>query len=185
MSVEPLQQAIHSTRAVLAQVDPNDLGRSTPCQSWKVSDLVNHIVGAQYFFATAAAGEPPSEPTDYASGDILGEFDRGSAASVASFSKDGVMERTLHLPFGDMPGAAFIGLAATDTFVHGWDLAKSLGQPTDLDPGLATALLGQVKPFLPDELRGDDGKAPFGPEQPAPADASNADRLAAFLGRRV
>ena len=186
MSVEPLQQAIQSTWAILVQVDPKDLDRSTPCQSWKIADLVNHIVGGQFFFATAARGEAPSgEQKDYSGGDIVGEFDKGAAASVASFSQDGVMERTLHLPFGDMPGSVFVGLAATDTFVHGWDLAKALGQPTDLEPGLAAALLAQMQPFLPPDIRGEDGKAPFGPEQPAPDGASNADRLAAFLGRKV
>jgi len=186
MSVEPLQQAIKTTRSVLANVDPKDLDRSTPCRSWKVSDLVNHIVGGQFFFATAAKGEPPSgEQKDYSTGDFVAEFDRGSAASVDAFSQDGVMAKTLHLPFGDMPGSVFVGLAATDTFVHGWDLAKALGQPTDLEPGLATVLLTQVQGFLPAEVRGEDGKAPFGPEQKAPEGASNADRLAAFLGRTV
>jgi hypothetical protein len=34
-------------------------------------------------------------------------------------------------------------------------------------------------------FRGDDGKAPFGPEQTAPAGATAADRLAAFSGRTV
>jgi uncharacterized protein (TIGR03086 family) len=186
MSVEPLQQAIKSTRSVLADIDPQDMDRATPCQSWKVADVVNHIVGGQFFFATAARGEPPSgEQPDYATGDFLAEFDRGSAASVEAFSQDGAMARTVHLPFGDMPGSVFVGIAATDTFVHGWDLAKAVGQPTDLEPGLADALLSQIRGFLPAEVRGEDGKAPFGPEQQAPEGCSHADRLAAFLGRRI
>ena len=37
---------------------------------------------------------------------------------------------------------------------------------------------------IQDAFRGPEG-APFGPEQPAPAGASAADQLAAFLGRRV
>jgi len=186
MTVEPLQQAIQSTRGVLSNVDRADLSGATPCASWKVSDLINHIVGAQKFFADGVNGEPLSpEQTEYAAGDFLADFDRGSAASVAAFSQDGAMERMLHLPFGDMPGAVFFGLACTDTFIHGWDLAKATGQPTDLEPDLAAALLAQVKPVLPDAFRGPDGQAPFGPEQQAPDGASNADRLAAFLGRTV
>jgi uncharacterized protein (TIGR03086 family) len=186
MSVEPLQQAIKSTRAVLSNVGPNDLDRSTPCQSWKVSDVINHIVGGQFFFTAAANGEPPSgEQVDFSSGDFVAEFDRGSAMCVNAFSQDGVMEKVLHLPFGDMPGAIFVNLAATDTFVHGWDLARALGRPTDLEPGLATVLLTQIQGFLPAEARGADGQAPFGPAQQAPAGAPNADQLAAFLGRAV
>ena len=186
MSVEPLQQAIKSTRAVLASIDRNDLAKSTPCASWKVSDVVNHIVGGQYFFAGAVNGEAPSgEQPDFAGGDFVADFERGSAACVAAFSQDGAMERIIHLPFGDFPGAVFVGLASTDTFVHGWDLAKATGQPTDLEPELAAGLLAGIKPSLPDSFRGSDGQAPFGPEQPAPDGASNADQLAAFLGRTV
>ncbi len=186
MTVQPLQQAIQSTRGVLSNVDKGDLSRSTPCASWKVSDLINHIVGAQQFFTDGVNGAPlNAEPTEYATGDFMGDFDRGSAAAVAAFSQEGAMERMLHLPFGDMPGGVFYGLACTDTFIHGWDLAKATGQPTDLEPELAAALLAQVKPALPDTFRGPDGVAPFGPEQQAPEGASNADRLAAFLGRTV
>jgi uncharacterized protein (TIGR03086 family) len=147
---------------------------------------VKHIVGGQFFLATAAnGGQPTRDQHDYSAGDFVGEFDRGSAASVAAFSQDGVMERMLHLGFADMPGSVFIGLASTDTFIHGWDLAKATGQPTDLEPELADALLAGIRPVLPDSFRGPEGKAAFGPEQQAPAGASNADKLAAFLGRTV
>ena len=62
--------------------------------------------------------------------------------------------------------------------------AKATGQPTDLEPELATQLLATVGSFLPDEARGEDSSgAPFGPKQEAPEGASEADRLAAFLGR--
>ena len=94
------------------------------------------------------------------------------------------MEKMLTLPFGQMPGSAFIGLAATDTFVHGWDLAKATGQSTDLDPALATQLLAGSRQAIQPAFRSETGN-PFGPEQTAPAGASNADQLAAFLGRTV
>jgi len=186
MSTQSLQQAITSTRAVLAGVTRDQLDSPTPCQSWTVAQLVDHVVGAQFFFTAVARGEQLSgEPRKFADGDFLAAFDEGSATSVAAFSADGAMERIMHLPFGDMPGAAFIGIAATDTFTHGWDLARATGQGTDLDPGLAEALLTASKAAIQPAFRGPDGKAPFGPEQQAPAGATNADRLAAFLGRTV
>src|SRR4051794_39428934 len=124
MTVEPLERAIHSTRVVLEGIKPDDLGRTTPCVSWTVSDLVNHIVGGQFFFATVVRGDKPTrDQTDFAAGDFVAAFDEGSAAAVAAFSGDGALERTVHLPFGDMPGAVFLGIASTDTLVHGWDLA--------------------------------------------------------------
>ena len=184
MSTEPLQQAIAVTREVLTKITPEQLSSPTPCSSWDVAALINHVVGAQHFFAAGVAGTKPAGEEDFAAGDYVQSFDDGAAALVAAFSADGVMERTLTLPFGEMPGAAFAGLATTDTFQHGWDLAKATGQNTDLAPDLATALLAQSKASIQDAFRGPEG-APFGPEQTVADDAPAADRLAAFLGRSV
>ncbi len=186
MSTQPLEQAIKSTRAVLEGVTPDQLDSPTPCQSWTVAQLVDHIVGAQYFFATAASGEPLSaDDRTFAGGDFLGEFDKGSQACLAAFGAPGAMERIMKLPFGDMPGSAFVGLATTDTFVHGWDLARATGQKVDFDQELSGALLAGSRQAIKEAFRGEDGKAPFGPAKEAPAGASNADQLAAFLGRTV
>ena len=185
MAAEVLEQAISVTRGVLVNVSKEQLGDLTPCAQWKVSDLVNHIVGGQYFFAAGATGAPPSaEETDYAAGDFVAAFDEGAQHSLAAFRVDGVMEKMLTLPFGQMPGSAFLGLAATDTFTHGWDLAKATGQDTDLAPELASQLLAGAKQAIAPAFRSEDG-AVFGPEQTAPAGACNADQLAAFLGRKV
>ena len=185
MTTEPLEQAIASTRGVLTGVSKQQFGDNTPCAKWKVSDLINHIVGAQYFFQAGASGAPiESDETDFSATDFLSAFDEVAARSVEAFRADGVMERTLTLPFGQMPGSAFLGLAATDTFTHGWDLAKATGQATDLAPALAALLLDGARKSIMPEYRSEDG-AVFGPEQQAPQGASNADQLAAFLGRTV
>jgi uncharacterized protein (TIGR03086 family) len=186
MSTQPLEQAIKSTRAVLAGVQPDQLTASTPCASWTVAQVIDHVVGGQHFFSAAVNGEPlDATPQEFAGGDFLSAFDSASAATLAAFGADGAMERIVHLPFGDMPGAAFVGIAATDTFTHGWDLARATGQATDLQPELAEALLVGAKGAIQDSFRGEEGKAPFGAQQEAPASASSADRLAAFLGRTV
>jgi uncharacterized protein (TIGR03086 family) len=185
MAVEPLQTAVASTRAVLAGTRPDQLDGPTPCASWKVRDVINHIIGAQSFFLAGINGTPPSgDAGDPASGDFLKSYDEATAQTVAAFQRDGVLESMLKTPVGQLPGGAFLGLAATDTFVHGWDLAKATGQGTDLEPALADALLVGARQAIQDSFRGPEG-APFGPEQQAPAGASNADKLAAFLGRTV
>ena len=185
MATEPLEQAIASTRVVLAGVSKEQLDDETPCAAWKVSDLINHIVGGQYFFESCAKGDVPAGgDTDFSSGDFVSAFDEGSQRCLAAFRVEGVMETMLTLPFGQMPGSAFVGIAATDTFTHGWDLARATGQSTDLDPALAGQLLAGAKQFIQPAFRSPDG-AVFGPEQSAPDGASNADQLAAFLGRRM
>ena len=137
-------------------------------------------------FHSALQGRPPSPAApDFAAGDFVASFDEGAAQAVAAFQTEGAMDRRVRLPFGELPGSQFLYLAATDTFVHGWDLAMATGQPTDLAPELAAQLLDGARNAIGDSMRGPDGAAPFGPEQKAPEGASNADQLAAFLGRTV
>jgi uncharacterized protein (TIGR03086 family) len=175
-----------ATRAVLANVTADDMSKATPCASWDVAGLINHLVGAQYFFAAGMKGERPSGgETDYAAGDYVSAFDEAAATLAACFDADGVMETTVKMPFGEMPAGAVMGLAMNDTFTHGWDLAKATGQSTDIAPQLATQILEQAKSSIQDAFRGEDGAAPFGLEQECPDGACPADQLAAFLGRDV
>lgn len=191
MGAELLSGAMASTSDVLARVSAADLEGATPCASWKVRELINHLVGTQSFFATVATtGEPPSgdsagEAPDFSAGDFQAAFAEESARCLAAFEADGAMERTMKLPFGEMPGSAFVNIATSDTFTHGWDLAKATGQSTDLNPEVAAELLTFAHGELPDEWRGPDGVAPFGPKVEAPAGACAADQLAAFLGRQL
>ncbi len=184
MSTQPLEQAMAVSRGVLAAVTPDQMQASTPCESWDVAALINHMVGAQNFFTAGMEGSPPGEEQDYAGGDYMAAFDEAAAKTVACFQADGALERTVSLPFGDMPGAAFMGLAMTDTFQHSWDLAKATGQDTDLAPQLAEGLLAASRQSISDGFRGPEG-APFGSEKQCPDGSCNADQLAAFLGRDV
>ncbi len=185
MSSQPYQTAAASTRSVMEQVAAEQMGNETPCASWKVNELINHIVGAQHLFLAGAKGTPPvGADADFASGDYLAAFDEVVAEATEVYSQEGFAGQMFNLPFGDMPGGALIGLAATDTFQHGWDLAKATDQTTDLAPELAASLLAQSKKAIQDSFRGPEGAA-FGPEQQSAEGAANADQLAAFLGRSV
>lgn len=191
MTTEALQEAFAVTRGILVNVSPADYDKPTPCASWTVRDLVNHIVeGANWFgLCVEAGGAPDPDPTkdvDYAADDLLVAYDQGVEGSLSGFGAPGALEKQLRLPFGEMPAGVFMSIATNDVFTHGWDLARATGQGSDLDGRLAAQLLAGMKLAVSDEMRGADGSgAPFGPERPAPAGASPADQLAAFLGRSV
>ncbi len=187
MSTESLEQAFASTHKILENVGPDQLDRSTPCASWDVRQLINHIVGGSHYVAeTTESGQAPEFPdTDFAAGDAVTSYDEGIRAALAAFGAPGAEEKMLKLPFGEIPGAVFLGIVTSDQFVHGWDLAKATGQPTDLDPVLAGQLLEGVRAIIADEFRGPDGTMPFGPKVEAPDSAPPVEQLAAFLGRRI
>jgi uncharacterized protein (TIGR03086 family) len=186
MSAVVLQQAFASTGGILANVSADDLDLPTPCASWAVRDVINHVVGGTTYFAvTAETGTAPAVgDADHAAGDFKTSFEEGAARAVNAFSAPGAMEKTMKLPFGELPGSIFVLIAANDTFTHGWDLAKATGQSTDLDPALADQLF-QAAQVIPDEMRGADGQAPFGPKVEVPDSAPAADKLAGFMGRRI
>ena len=183
MATENLERAFASTRNVLSNVRSDQLDDPTPCISWDVRTLINHIVGGSHWFAASTnAGVAPDVPdTDFASGDFVASYDEGVKASLAAFGAPGAQEKIVKLPFGEFPGSAWMGLATMDTFQHGWDLAKATGQDTDLDPDLAAGLLANAG--IPDQFRGPDGQAPFGQQVDADDSAPPASQLAAYLGR--
>ena len=187
MATEGFEQAVSVAKDVLGNVKADQLDDPTPCASWKVRDVINHLVGGSYFFAAATNGEAAgdgSDAPDFASGDYTAAYEEGSKQAVAAFAAPGALERIVKVPFGEFPGAAWMGLATTDTFTHAWDLAKATGQSTDLAPKLAEQLLVGARQAISDAVRGDE-PMPFAAEKPCPDGATPADRLAAFLGRSV
>ena len=185
MATDRLEQAFTTTRRILAGVTRDQLDGPTPCASWDVRVLVNHIIGGSFWFAdTIATGGADTLPTrDYTGGNLVGSYDEGIRATLAGFGAPGALEAIIRLPFGEFPCARYMSLATNDTFVHGWDLAKATGQPSDLDPSLALELLDESRRAIPDAFRGPDGDAPFGSVVEIADSAPAADRLAAFLGR--
>lgn len=182
----PLEAVFASTREVMASVQPDQLGAQSPCAEWDVAGVINHVVGAQHFFAAGMRGEQPAEGQNWAEGDYMAAYDEASAACLACFQEEGALEKTVALPFGEMPGSAVMGMAMTDIFTHGWDIAKATGQSTDLAPELAAGILAQSQRAISPEWRGpEDSPAPFGAEAQCADDSCAADQLAAFLGRQV
>jgi uncharacterized protein (TIGR03086 family) len=186
VSSQILRRACASTGTVLAALRPADLDRPTPCASWTVRDVVNHLMGGAAFFAELAETgmvTDGDEDPDFTTGDFNAAFRSQASRLVAAFNAPGAMDKMMKMPIGDLPGSVCVWIAAGDIFTHGWDLAKATGRPTDLEPELAAALLARIMPLLPDSMRGPEGQAPFGPRVEVPESAAPADRLAAFEGR--
>jgi uncharacterized protein (TIGR03086 family) len=141
------------------------------------------VGSARWAPAALVGGETAEE--DVVAGDFRARYDESMNAALEAFRSDGVLEKTVLLPFGEVSGATLLGIATGDQFTHGWDLARAIGRPTDLDPDLAEELLAQAYRMIPEDSRGPDGAAPFGPIVRPPTGASPADRLAAYLGRSV
>lgn len=182
-----LERALEGTAALVGSVREDQLTLSTPCRSWNVAALVDHVVEDLRQFTLRATGGRPdwSAQARPAGPDRLGAFRAGAAELLAAWRQAGDLTGTMQLPgLGEVPARFPVDQQIAEFAVHAWDLATATGQRLELDPEVAEAALAWARTALRPEFRGteEDGKA-FGPEVPAPPDASAADRLAAFFGR--
>jgi uncharacterized protein (TIGR03086 family) len=99
--------------------------------------------------------------------------------AAAAFRAAGAMDAPCAVSYGPVPGSVYCGHRFLDVLVHGWDVAKSTGQDTTLDPALVEALWVVVEPQL-DMLA---GSGAFGTKVEAPAGADRQTQLLEALGR--
>ena len=92
---------------------------------------------------------------------------------------DGVLERMVHLSFGDVPGQEYAQQLHADLLIHGWDLARATGGDEGLDPELVQACASWFKER--EELYR--GSGAVGPRAELPAGADAQTELLAAFGR--
>ncbi len=146
--------------------------------------LVNHIVSEDRWVPPLLEGKTIEEVGDAFDGDILGddpkaEWSDAARAALEAADRDGAMEVTAHLSFGDTPADEYISQVLADHVVHAWDLARGIGVDDELDPELVDFVLDFYAPQV--ELWR--GAGIFGPEIEVSEDADRQTKLLAMVGR--
>ncbi|ANY07141.1 TIGR03086 family metal-binding protein [Pseudonocardia sp. HH130630-07] len=179
--------ALDRVAALAAAVPADRMADPTPCDGFDVRTLLAHLVTTVRRPAALAAGTDPAAPP-LVSADVL---DAPAAAYVAEAAAvqvawsrpdtGALLDRTVRLPFGEVPGRTAVWAFVNETLVHGWDLAVATGQDPEGDPELATTALVAARQLIPAEPRG--GPVPFAPVVPPAPGAGPAERLANWSGR--
>ena len=181
-----LATAFDVAHAVIKTVPSDQWTSASPCSEWDARGVLNHVIGGAKMIATCVAGQPfdhASVAGDLGGADPAATYRAAADAALAAFKADpSVLGRPVTMPFGEMPGAVVANIFVSDHFGHAWDIAKATGQSTDLASEFAEGVLAGAKMFISADLR---KPGMFDAEKPAPAGASAADRLAAFMGRQV
>lgn len=181
-----LARALEQTGAIIARVQPAQVALPTPCRAWNVRALVNHVVQDVRMFTAMVSGVT----WDQRDADVIGDdwataYRAAADALLAAWQREGALDGTVQLPFGEAPARWCVGQQISDLVVHGWDIATATGQSTDLDPELGQMALEWARQNLQPQFRGEEGSGQsFGPEVPVPDTAPLHDRLAAFFGRQ-
>jgi len=169
-------------RAQVTAVDPDDLGRATPCSEWDVAGLVAHSIGAMEYYARLARGDEDVRPVTVevtAVDEMITLFDAAAADGVAAWSEPEVLDRRVRMVLGPMPGRDALAVHIGDLAIHAWDLATALRSALELPPDLARDARATWEQVF---TRLDRGTV-FAEEVAAPDDASPTARLVAYCGR--
>jgi uncharacterized protein (TIGR03086 family) len=168
-----LTHALDQVSELIAGTERDQAELSTPCRSWTVRQLVDHLITDLGNFAASVRGEKPdwSKPADSSDGEWVDRFAsarRGLDEAWSAADLDALVQGMA----GEAPLVSRADQQVAELAVHAWDLARATGQSEDLDPDVAEYGLGWGTQHLAAQFRGpeDEGKS-FGPEVPVPADA--------------
>ncbi|MDP1820765.1 MAG: TIGR03086 family metal-binding protein [Acidimicrobiales bacterium] len=180
---QQLDEIIPLLKGVVDGVSAEQLDAATPCGTYTVRGVLEHMLNGATAFAPAFRGEPsPASAGGAGTGDLRAQWRAAMDDLLDSVHAPGAQERTIAAPIGVVPGSVFARFVAFDGLVHGWDLATATGQEYGPREELVDEVAGFARQALAPEMRdGDTFKA----ETDVPADAGSLERLVAFSGRTI
>jgi uncharacterized protein (TIGR03086 family) len=185
-----LGPAARELARLLTGVRDEQLRDPTPCSSYTLGDLLQHVRGLAEAFTVAGRKEQPaggSKPPPQGDASLLSDDWRSATADwlerlVGTWSQPAAWEGTAWIAGFEAPAYAVGITAANELTVHGWDVARASGQHLDLEEqALAPAreFVAMLSGPGSEQARGD----AFGPAVPVPAGASLLDEVVAGNGR--
>jgi uncharacterized protein (TIGR03086 family) len=183
--ISALRKAVDQTGQIVASVKGDQLSGPTPCADWDTRALLNHTIGVVEMFDDAVQTKPFNGSifaNDNVGDDPGASYEARAAVLRDTLAQPNVLERTWTMPFGEVPGVVGAGFATLELFQHGWDVARASGQHIDFDADVTDAVKTTAQMMPAEQVR---VAGVFGAEASCPPDASDEDRLAAFLGRTL
>lgn len=169
---------------MVSQVTPDQWNAPTPCEEWRVRDLVNHVVAENLWVPPLMSGNSPEDIGDTLEGDVLGDepviaYAHSFEAADAAISQEGALQREVTVSYGTVPSSAFVGHRFMDLVLHGWDLAVAIGADREMETGLAAATWAEVEP----QIEFLEASGLFGEPRILGDEVSAQERLLAATGR--
>jgi uncharacterized protein (TIGR03086 family) len=177
-----LQPAARRMARLVEGVPDDALDHPTPCERYRVGDLLDHIGGFALAFRAAAVKKPleggPAGDAANLGDDWRARIPRDLRALAEAWSDPEAWTGMTAAGGVDLPGEVAGIVALDELVIHGWDLAKATSQPAGYDGPGVEAVLGMVQ-----EFRAGGAEGLFGDEVPVPDDAPLFDRILGIAGR--
>jgi uncharacterized protein (TIGR03086 family) len=165
------------------------LDAPTPCPSYSVGDLIDHVGGLALAFTvaarktTAASGsEGPSADASRLADDWRLRIPQDLGSLAEAWRDSAAWSGTTEAGGLELPGEVAGLVALNELVVHGWDLARATGQAYDGDPVSLEAVYAFLDSFssaTSDEQR----EGLFGPVVEVQDDAPLLARIVGLSGR--
>lgn len=165
-------------------VRPEHLDAPTPCGTFNVSQLLEHLISWAPIIEAVALRKPltsgrPDEPTGVLAPGWREDYLRAIDRIVSSWRPDAAWEGTVDLGFAKAPASVIGDKNLCEFVVHGWDLARGTGQEFRCDPDVAGTTLRLVLETV--DVTREAGM--FGAEVPQPESATALERALGATGR--
>jgi uncharacterized protein (TIGR03086 family) len=185
-SLTLLDRALDQVAELITGTRRDQAELRTPCRSWTVAQLVDHLISDVGNFAAGVRGEKPdwAQPAGASERDWVDAFASARRGLDAAWSAADLDAAVPTMSGGEAPLVSRADQQVAELGIHAWDLARATGQSEELDPDVAEYGLRWATQNLAAQFRGpeDEGKS-FGVEVPVPADAPVYERLAGWFGR--
>ena len=169
----------------VAGIAPEAWDKPSNLAGWTIRELVGHATGSAAKIVALLEGAEiwrgPSQPEDWITAEpeaALRELSDKMRAAIPGADFAALRPS----PGGEVPLRRALGFPVADLALHSWDIHRSQGRLTEL-PDDVLALTRALVEALPEAALRRPGA--FGPEQPAPENATPTTALMAFLGRSV
>ena len=181
---ELLDAAVSYALAGAAMATPAQLSCPTPCTSWNLQTLLDHLSDSigelTDLIGNAGAAAPAAPPGPWPEGDPTARL-RGQAARLrAACATPRAVARLVAIGDREITASMVAVTGAIEITVHGWDIFSACGTHRPVPPGLASALLPAAALLVTPRTR----PGLFAGPVHLPGSAVPGDQLVAFLGRQ-
>ena len=184
----PLLESYENAAVIVSGITSDQVTLRTPCPSYDVVRLIDHIVEAGHRAAALGRGQVPPAGDDsphVGLADAPAQLRRAAGEAARAWGDDSRLSSSFTMPWAEeYTGATLVNMYLAELAAHAWDLALATGQLDRLDPSLAVSALDGARAMIKPAYRNMVAPgSPFGTEVPPPPGADDWERLAAFTGR--
>ena len=134
---------------LVASVGADEWHNGTPCSEWDVRALVHHVLSEAIVGSLLLEGMTVAQVGDRFEGDVMGDdptswpglFEESMRQAHAAVAQPGVLERRVHLSYGEDSAQEYVMQLTADLAIHSWDLARATDKDSSLDPDVVALLL--------------------------------------------